>query len=107
MPAVITRAMNELSLLAISNACLNCRLFTVSVNSSTKPGGMATPIRRSIARRTINATRPIETSNNMGPNTMPADLTMCQNRLGVRPFPRRRLFPRSSRGLRRRLLPWA
>ena len=56
MPAVSTRPRNEGSFLAMSKASLNFRLFTMSVNSSTKPAGMAEPPRRSRISRTQMAT---------------------------------------------------
>src|SRR5262245_36523246 len=60
----------------MSKASLNFRLFTVSVNSSTKPGGIAALMRKSRARRTTSASIATEMANSSGPNTQPSDLIM-------------------------------
>jgi hypothetical protein len=64
-----------------SNACLNCPLFTMSVNSSTKEDGIAKPGRKSIARRTMSVTMQIDTRARSGPKNQPADSIKCIGRL--------------------------
>src|SRR6478736_3608610 len=56
----------------MSNASLNFRLLTVSVNSSTKPGGMDELVRRSSARSTTRATSETETAMSNGPKVQPS-----------------------------------
>ncbi len=80
MPAVSTWPRNDGSFRAMSNASLNFRLFTVSVNSSTNPGGMAAVIRRSRNSSTTSASIATETARSTGPNTQPSDRSMNMTR---------------------------